>query len=432
MGAAPGTLLRVGTGTFGRYQTCGGRPTGRNPRGWMAAMAHTAAPDEPLGPPRAYVHIGAPKTGTTFLQSVLWANREQLATDGVLYPYEQARQHFPAMLDLRERGWGAHPPGYWRGTWDAVAKRAATWSGHTVILGNEILGGASDAQIRRLADSLAPAEVHVIFTARDLARQLVSDWQEHLKHKHTVTLEAFVDDLIEHGRDAQPPFGEMFWDLHDAAHVLQRWSRVVPSSRIHLVTVPPPGAPGGLLWQRFCEVTGLDPARYSLNVRRSNTSLGRAEAEVVRRINLRVQRMHPPHYDALVRLRLTGKTLNGSGGRIVLPEGRMPWVRQRSRTLVDSLADSGYDVVGDLEELMPREQDHEGYVATRAIPARQMLPIAIRANAALLRIAAGQRSRIQRYRRRLGELPPEPPASPAGLRAQTRHLLSTLRGRLHR
>jgi hypothetical protein len=375
-----------------------------------------------------YVHIGAPKTGTTFVQSVLWANREQLAADGVLYPYQQAKQHFAAMLDLRERGWGAHPPGYWRGTWDSVAKRAATWAGHTVVLGNEILAGASEPQIRRLSDSLAPAEVHVVFTARDLARQLVSDWQEHIKHNHTLTLETFVDDLIENGRDAQPPFGEMFWDLHDAAYVLRRWSRVIPTSRIHLVTLPPPGEPGGMLWRRFCEVTGLDPARYSLNVRRSNTSLGLAEAEVVRRINRRVQRVAPPHYDALVRLRLTGTTFNGSGGRIVLPEGRMPWVRQRSRALIDALADGGYDVVGDLEELMPRAEHHTGYVATSAIPARRMLPIAIKANAALLRIAAGQRTKIRRYRSRLGELPPEPAAS-VGLRARARRVLSTTRTR---
>jgi hypothetical protein len=400
----------------------------------MAAMADPVAPGGGSRPSRVFVHIGAPKTGTTFLQNVLWANRERLAADGVLYPYEEAKQHFAAMLDLRERGWGAHKPGYWRGTWDSVARRAATWSGHTVVLGNEILGGATDAQIRRLVDSLAPAEVHVVFTARDLARQLVSDWQEHIKHKHTVTLEAFVDDLIEHGREATPPFGEMFWDLHDAEYVLPRWARVVPPERIHLITVPPgtTGRPGGQLWQRFCAVTGIDPQRYSLDVRRSNPSLGRAEAEVVRRINLRVRRMQPPHYDALVRLRLTGRTLNGSGGRIVLPQGRMTWVQERSRAMVDVLSASGYDVVGDLAELIPRAEDHAGYVATGAIRPGQMLPIAIKINAALLRVAAGQRTRIQRYRRELGELPPEPAVTGTGLRARVVEVLAGLRARLRR
>lgn len=36
--------------------------------------------------PVIYLHIGAPKTGTTYLQNVLWRNRERLRTDGLLYP----------------------------------------------------------------------------------------------------------------------------------------------------------------------------------------------------------------------------------------------------------------------------------------------------------------------------------------------------------
>jgi hypothetical protein len=400
-------------------------------------MAERAAPDSGTGsaPPRVFVHIGAPKTGTTFVQNVLWHNRELLAADGVLYPYASKHAHFLATLDVRERGWGAKPPGQWRGSWDAVAKRSATWHGHTVILGNEILGGATDGQIQRLVDSLSPGEVHVVFTARDLARQLVSDWQEHIKHQHTITLEAFVDELIEHGRDARPPFGEMFWDLHDAQQVLQRWAKVVPPEHIHLVTVPPPGVQGSSLWQRFCVVTGLDPERYSLDVRRSNPSLGRAEAEVLRRMNEAVVGLDPPLYDALVRIRLAGKTLTGKGGRLVLPEGRMPWVVQRSRAMVDALAASGYAVVGDLEELMPRPEDHEGYVATEAIPARQMLPISIAVSAALLRIAARQRDRLRRYRRELGELPPVAEVSPqpaTTLRRLGTEAMSEIRRRLRR
>lgn len=381
--------------------------------------------------PKVFVHIGAPKTGTTFVQNVLWHNREQLAADGVLYPYERPHQHFEAMLDLRERAWGARPAGHSRGTWDMVAKRSVDWDGSTVILGNEILGGATQRQVGRLADSLASAEVHVIFTARDLARQLVSDWQEHIKHRHTLTLERFVDDLIEHGHDAPPPFGEMFWGLHDAAYVLERWARVIPADRIHVVTLPPPGAPRDALWQRFCSVTGLDPARYSLKVRRSNTSLGLAEAEVLRRVNLRVPKMRPPDYDALVRLRLTGQVLNGSGGQIVLPEGRMPWVRSRSRAMIDALRDGGYDVVGDLDELLPRPEDHEGYVATHAIRAKRMLPIAIKSTAMLLRIAGRQRTRIRQLREQLGEVPPAPEPPRADLRARARWALWSARDRFN-
>jgi hypothetical protein len=81
---------------------------------------------------------------------------------------------------------------------------------------------------------------------------------------------------------------------------------------------------------------------------------------------------------------------------------------------------------------MPRAEDHDGYVATRAIKPGQLLPVSIRVNAALLRIAAGQRTKLQRYRRQLGELPPEPTTPHASVRARTGRGFAALRSRLRR
>jgi hypothetical protein len=33
---------------------------------------------------RVFLHIGAPKTGTTYLQDVLWSNKAELSRRGVL------------------------------------------------------------------------------------------------------------------------------------------------------------------------------------------------------------------------------------------------------------------------------------------------------------------------------------------------------------
>ena len=35
---------------------------------------------------RVFLHIGEPKTGTTFLQQVMWSNRAELAAQGVVLP----------------------------------------------------------------------------------------------------------------------------------------------------------------------------------------------------------------------------------------------------------------------------------------------------------------------------------------------------------
>ena len=236
-----------------------------------------------------------------------------------------------------------------------------------MIISNELLGGSSPDRIAAGVASVQPADVHVIFSARDFARQLVSDWQEHVKHKHRVTLEQFVDDLVEKGLDAPPPFGELFWGMHDAAYVLQRWATVVPPENIHLVTVPQPGAPRDTLWRRFCQVTGVDPDAYETETKRSNTSMGVAETELIRRMNEDARSIRDDDYDRLVRIVLAERILGGQSPRLTLPPDHLEWVSQRSRQLIDELKGAGYQVEGDLEELMPDPASHATYVSpTRA------------------------------------------------------------------
>lgn len=342
---------------------------------------------------RVFFHVGAPKTGTTYLQNVLFANREALAEQGVLYPYADAGQSFRSMLDFRQAPWAGAQPGQFTGEWDAVAARTRDWSGSTVILSNELLGGSPPDRIAAGVASIQPADVHVIFSARDFARQLVSDWQEHIKHKHTVTLEKFVDDLVELGIDAPEPFGELFWGMHDAAYVLPLWETVVPAQNIHVVTVPHPGAPSNTLWRRFCSVTGLDPDRYESQTAPANRSMGVAETELVRRMNAEVRGMPVEIYDPLVRRLLAEEILGGQSPKLMLPTNRMEWASQRSRQLIQSLQQSGYAVEGDLEELMPRPEDHAAYVSPTDQTDADLGDAAVRAATGLLRHAGRQRRR---------------------------------------
>lgn len=343
---------------------------------------------------RVFFHVGAPKTGTTYLQNVLFQNRELLAANGVLYPYADPGQSFRSMQDFRGAGWAGGRAAEFRGEWEAVAEPARNWDGSTVIFSNELLGGSGADRIARGVASVQPAAVHVIFTARDFARQLVSDWQEHVKHKHTVTLETFVDDLIEQGLDAPKPFGELFWGMHDATYVLGRWSTAIPPEQIHVVTVPQSAAPPDALWRRFCAVTGLEPDLYNAAVERANPSMGVAETELVRRMNYDVQGMPHDQYDPLVRKLLAEDLLGGQSPRLTLPTGRLDWVSARSQQLIDELAASGYRIEGDLAELMPRAEDHATYVSPTDLTEADLAPAAIRAATGLLRHSGRQRRRI--------------------------------------
>jgi hypothetical protein len=362
-------------------------------------------PQESGSPKKVFFHIGAPKTGSTYLQNVLFQNKGPLSAAGVLFPYDEPPQCFFSMLDFRGVGWGGKRPKEFRGHWDAVATRAREWPGNTVLLSNELFAAARPDRIEAGLATLQPADVHVIFTARDLARQLVSDWQEQVKHKHTVTLETFVSDLIELGRDAPAPFGELFWGAHDAAYVLERWARFIPASNIHVVTVGHPGAPPDTLWRRYCAVTGLMADDYDTETPRVNQSMGVAETELLRRMNASVQHMGIDVYDPLVRLFLAGKILAGGSSKITLPPEHIEWVTKRSQQLVDELASAGYRVEGDLEDLIPRPSDHLPHVSPTGQSEADLAPTAIKAATGLLVHSGRQRRRLLELQPSLGAVP---------------------------
>ena len=60
--------------------------------------------------PVVYLHIGEPKTGTTFVQQVLWRNRSALAQFGIMLPGPRPLAHWRAAQDLREVAQVANDP----------------------------------------------------------------------------------------------------------------------------------------------------------------------------------------------------------------------------------------------------------------------------------------------------------------------------------
>src|SRR3954468_18051532 len=162
---------------------------------------------QPSGPRRVLVHVGAPKTGTSFVQDVLWLNRESLAEQGILYPAHRFDAHFLAALDLMELHWG----GLERqavGAWDRLADQVRAWRG-TAIVSHEILATASRTQVARALASLSTGdtEIHVVLSARDLVRQIPAEWQENVKHRRMTPYAEFIDDL----QDPRRPLGGAGW-----------------------------------------------------------------------------------------------------------------------------------------------------------------------------------------------------------------------------
>lgn len=304
--------------------------------------------------PAVFLHVGAAKSGTTFLQHVLWHNRERLRERGVLYPGADFASHVRAAFDLRRTFFpgGSDPriPGSWR----ALVDEAGDWHGD-VIISQELFAPARPAYVHEALADLDFADVHVVFTVRDLGRQIPAHWQEDVKNRFSVTFGEFVAAL-RHPDPHAFEIARLFWGLQDPVAVLGRWGADLPPERVHVVTLPRPGAPRDLLWRRFCTATGLDPDGYDLSRTFANQSLGLAETQFLLRVNEALgERIGWHAYNEDVKLFLAQQVLAArpSPTRIELPAEHVPWATERSVETVEALREAGYRVVGDLYELMP-------------------------------------------------------------------------------
>lgn len=295
---------------------------------------------------RVYLHIGAPKTGSTYVQNVLWKNHGTLRRAGILLPGSVAA-HDQAMTDLRAVPW-RESGATW--TWDKLAELTARWPGD-VIISNEGLAGATAEQAARAVRSLQPAEVHVVVASRDLWRTFPSMWQQSIRARNVWSFEAFLR-AVEQGRS------ETFWDSHTANRPLRRWGDLVPAGRRHLITVPPPGAPHDLLWQRFAGVFGIPGGLCDLDgAATSNTSLGAAEIELLRRVNQALGERYPHRapYQKVVQRHLVNAVLKNSANDTHFGVGldRAGWVLDLAEEQIKELRDYPCQIVGDLDELRP-------------------------------------------------------------------------------
>ena len=350
---------------------------------------------------RVLLHVGAPKTGTSFVQDILFIHREALRERGILYAADRHDAHFLAALDLMELPWG----GLEReaaGAWDRLAAEVRQWPG-TAIISHEILGTASRLQVARALDTLrgdGDVEIHVVLSARDLVRQIPAEWQENVKHRRTKPYGEFLADLREHDRSSE--VARWFWGVQEVPDVLDRWAESIPRERVHLVTVPPPGSSPTLLWERFAGLFGIDPTEFTPSDR-ANTSLGVPESAMVRRLNERLNDVLPNHhYRTLVRELLVHRNLSARADspRLSLPEEAHRWASDLGRSWVSELALRGYDVVGELDDLVPAgprpfldpDTCDEHLVAEASLDA---LAIMTRETARLLDVESGQRREIE-------------------------------------
>lgn len=308
------------------------------------------------GPPRIFLHIGTMKSGTSYVQGMLWRSRVELRAGGVLYPGEASwLEQVEAVRDAIGVGGPERRP-VQVGAWHELTQQLLGWSGPVAIVSMELLSFAGRSKVGEIVESLRPAEVHAVITARDLARVIPSAWQESTQNRQTWTWPDYLASLTGDGTQ-EPTAYRRFWKHHDLAVIADHWAAAIGAQNVHLVTVAPAGGPRDQLWRRFATAVGLDADRYVVpDAVRGNPAVGAASAEFLRRLNEGLIDLDPTAYERLVKRFLAKQTLahRTDEPRLALPARYQPWVLARAATMVEQLRTSGIDIVGDLEDLRPR------------------------------------------------------------------------------
>jgi hypothetical protein len=331
-----------------------------------------------------YLHIGEPKTGTTFLQQAMWSNRARLATQGVLLPGYGHRDHSRASRDLRDAPRLADDPAdSWAGEWDVLIRQALRASGAAVI-SDEVLAACNPPQADRAIRSLLPAEVQVVLTVRNIAGLLPAEWQETVKCRGTIPWEEWLAGVVGSASADDRRRRSWFWTVHDTLAILQMWSRHIPPDHVHVITVPRQG-PTEALWARFASVLGIDSGSIEVPSARVNCSLGLAEAEFLRRMNEALSEGMPEwFYTRNIKHVLAQNVLSARTprSRLALPPAERAWAAEQSEILVSALQDAKYHIVGDLRDLLSPPASGRR-IAPARLPAEQLLDAAVHAAAAL-------------------------------------------------
>jgi hypothetical protein len=313
-----------------------------------------------IPPGHILVHIGPYKTGSTALQSALFARREELATHGVAYPGRWRRPLRPghALMRWAPRGQKVPPVSVWD-DFAADVRALADDRGQRVCLSTEDFGRLRrhERSEKIVTDLGGPERVHVVAVARAYHRLLPSHWQERVKSYETLSYDAWLHEVLE-GSD-QHRAHRSFWTSHDVERLTSMWLDLIGPDHFTLVVTD--DSDRSLLAGAVEVMLGL-PEGLLAGDQVANASLSRNAVEVLRRINLEFEgnSWSDGDYRRLVQHGMV-RALQAAGrqgedeGTVPLPPWAQPLLAERSDRRIDAIHSLGVRVVGDVECLRPPE-----------------------------------------------------------------------------
>lgn len=329
--------------------------------------------------PVIFLHIGAMKTGTSYLQQLLMDNKSVLGDQGVLFPGAEGwSNQVLAVRDILDLRVDSEVRVRANGAWERLCGEMFDWDGRASLVSMEFLSFAHAASARRVLQTLKGAEVHVILTVRDSSRVIPAQWQEGCQNRGTSSWATYTQSLLS-GPDEQDPDWRTFRRALAVPRMLEAWGSDLPPDRMHVVLVPANRDDPTLLWRRYASVIGVDPQTCTPPSGERNASLGYASADLVRRVNVHLADEGHHGYTKTMKAYLSKQVLATRTGEPkvttnrALAEFALDW----NRSMSDAIAASGAHIVGDpgdldvaltdVEQIEPPSQDALLAAATDAV-----------------------------------------------------------------
>jgi hypothetical protein len=361
------------------------------------------------GRPVVFLHIGTMKTGTTFLQHLMIANKENLASAGYLFPGEAWNRQVRAVQEvLGQTQDDPRVKAESAGAWGDLTEEMRSHTGVASVVSMEFLSFAGYRGARRVIRSLQGADVHIVLTVRDAAGTIPAQWQTSVHNGATVGWPQFEAGVRRASAPAGPLWGRyardqglrVFLRAQDVAHMLRLWGRLVPPDRLHVVTVPTSGSDPRLLWRRFAQVLDVDPAVCPEEPRQVNESLGYASSELLRRVNHELGPLQYTAYNQTVKHPLALRILSRRAkdeSKARIDRETYEFALEWNRRTREAIKRSGAVLAGDLDDLptTPRPEVASSLDGSQPAPSDQELLASARA------AVQGMKKVIRRRRRRL-------------------------------
>jgi hypothetical protein len=296
------------------------------------------------------VHIGPPKTGTTYLQSAFHSCRASVAAQGVHYagPGRQPTAAVQAVLGTASPNTGEIPS---RRLWHRLVGEIERAREPRIVISSEFLADAKPEAIRTVIDDLGGDRVHIVVTLRPLAKILPSQWQQFVQSGAQKPFDDWLDAIFNDPSKVTPTF----WRRHRHDALIARWAEAAGPSNVTVVALD--DRDHTMVTRVFERLVGLSEGTLVADDDLTNRSMTMAEIEVVRAFNQGyfAEGLGRPLHTQVMRFGaasyMKARSPDPAEPRVEAPQWALDRAAVVAREMVDAIVASGVRIIGDPERL---------------------------------------------------------------------------------